>query len=62
VNAWNRTQLVDGGRQYLKANKMTVPEKEFQSVISDIMKEVDTNKDGKITKKELLGAVFRLID
>ena len=62
VNKMDKSQLIAAGRQYLKNNKMKVPEKEFLDVVNEIWENVNTNGDKFISLSELGNALFRLVD
>ena len=62
VSKMDKSQLIAGGRKYLKDNKMKVPEKEFMDVINEIWENVNKNGDKFITISELGQAIFSLVD
>ena len=62
VNKMDKSQLIAGGRKFLKDNKMKVPEKEFLDVVNEIWENVNKNGDKFITISELGQAIFSLVD
>jgi len=62
VSKWTKAQLTAGGRKYLAANHMNVPDKDFNQTIDEIWKNVNTNGDKYISSEELGKAVYGIVD
>jgi len=61
-NSLNMTQLEDGAHEYIKKNGLNVSDEDFDHAVHEIWNHVNTNNDTKISRKELMTAIFHGMD